>query len=326
MLPGLFDRLAAWAASYAPLPRFTLLEGMLATARRKRATAGLEAALWRRYDPRWPADGELPSAAVLSGLGEPTVLHATPVHLTVGMQDVILTSPGEVTPADMAQIDDLLNTHFGGNGLRHHLDPLGNGYLAFDDALEVRTTPPSQAAGGGIFEHLPRGPDAPRLHQLGNELQMLLHAAPFNVAREQRRQPTINGLWLWGAGHGGNEPAPPHELLVSDLPFAHACAAAAGQRRIAVPATFDIAALGGADSVLIVHDGLRRAAEEDDLHGWHEALVRLEQQWLQPLRTALARGEIRQLVLDPCHGRRYHLSRAGRWKFWRRPKPLAAVS
>ncbi len=324
MLPGLFDRLEAWSHSYSPLPRFVLLERVFAGARRHRDAAGLEASLWQRYDPAWRPGAELPSASTISGIAATTILHATPVHLEVGMQDVILTSPGEVSPQERAQLDTLLNTHFTGDGIQHHLDRFGNGYLAFDTPLAIETTPPSQVAGHGVFGHLPRGDDAPALHRLGNELQMLLHSAPFNSRREQAGLPTINGLWLWGAAKASGEPACSHDLLVSSEPYAQACAAASGQRQIPLPTRFDPAVLEGAGNALIVHPGLMPAAEHDDIHGWTDTLAMLEQDWLQPLHELLHHGKIRQLTITPCNGNRFILSRVSRWKFWRRPKPLAA--
>ena len=45
-----------------------------------------------------------------------------------------------------------------------------------------------------------RAPSAGELRRLGTEIEMWLHGAPGNTAREQRRERRISALWLWGGG------------------------------------------------------------------------------------------------------------------------------
>ena len=73
-------------------------------------------------------------------------------------------------------------------------------YLSLPMAPDLQTTPPAQAAGLDIDTLLPQGGDAGRWAAVLNELQMLLHEHPVNQAREQRGEPVINSLWLWGGG------------------------------------------------------------------------------------------------------------------------------
>jgi hypothetical protein len=55
-----------------------------------------------------------------------------------------------------------------------------------------------QAAGRNIDAWLPKGPSSRGWRRLANELQMLWHDHPVNLARQARGLPVINGLWFEG--------------------------------------------------------------------------------------------------------------------------------
>jgi hypothetical protein len=67
--------------------------------------------------------------------------------------------------------------------------------------------PTDIALGGSLYAHRPQGADARRFERYANEIQMLLHDAPENDARERAGLPPCNGLWLWG-GPAPARPAP----------------------------------------------------------------------------------------------------------------------
>ncbi len=326
VIPGLFDRLHDWSRSYATLPTFPTLEKVLSVAATRRGLAdGFEATIWQQYDPGWQRDQELPSAAILSGIDDQQVFHASAVHLNVGMRDLIMTSTAPLTQAESNELHQHINNYLQSTGIRHHLDESGNGYLVFDQQLKVRTTPLSRVTGTGIADKMPSGDDATRLHQLGNELQMLLHAAPFNQQREREGKLTANAIWLWGSGEAKRPLQPLHELSISNHPLPQRCAQVSGQRHMTLPERFEPKLLDQAKQLLVVHDGLMAAAENDDIHSWQEAVARIEQQWIAPMVEALRSGALNHITILPCNGKAFSLSRHSHWKIWRQPKSLTQL-
>ncbi len=326
VIPGLFDRLHDWSRSYATLPTFPTLERALSVAATRRGFAdGFEATIWQQYDPGWQAGDELPSAGHLSGIDGHHVFHASAVHLEAGMRDLILTSIAPLTHEESDELHQHINQYLQPTGIRHHLDDSGNGYLVFDQRLTVRTTPLSQVVGTGIADQMPSGDDAARLHQLGNELQMLLHSAPFNQRREREGKLTANAIWLWGGGEAKRPLQPLHELSISNHPLPQRCAQVSGQQHMTPPERFEPKLLDQTRRLLVVHDGLMAAAENDDIHSWQEAVARIEQQWIAPMVEALRSGALTRLTVIPCHGKVFSLSRRSHWKIWRQPKSLAQL-
>ncbi len=327
ILPGLFNRLEEWTQSYAPLPEFPRLQTMLARASVDRnISTGLEASVWRHFDPQWSASEPPPVTAPSDAGGTATVLHATPVHLAVGMRDLILSRPEPLDADERHELVNIIDRHLQTTGQHFAMDDFGNGYLSFNEALDIVTAPPSRVAGHGIHKHLPTGADAATLRRSMTELQMILHTAPFNQRREQRGLKTVNALWLWGNGNASRPPQASHDLLLADDPFALACAATTGQRYAALPAGFESAPVDGVERLLIAYDRLLPAVENDDIHGWQTALTIFERDWLTPIQQAIHTGQVKRLDIDPCHGGVFSISRADHWKIWRRPRPLAQLS
>ena len=327
VLPGLFDRLEAWSRDYAAIPSFPTLDKCLSVAdTRYHLARGFEATLWQQYDPTWQPADELPSAGMLSGILDGTVFHATPVHLEAGLRDLILNSTVPLTNTEAAELAWEIDTHLQGSDVSYHLDEDGNASLVFEQAIQVHTTPPSEVAGRGVFRYLPEGDGAARLRQLSNELQMLLHAMPFNQRRERQGKITANGLWLWGGGTPGQSLQPAHDLLIGSHPFAQRCASISGQAHKLLPERFDGGQLKDTRHALIVHDGLLPDAERDDIHGWQQTLTAIEQDWIEPMLAALRTGTLQRLTLIPCNGKAFSLSPCSHWKIWRRPKTLCQLT
>ena len=59
-------------------------------------------------------------------------------------------------------------------------------------------TDPIQAQGMPLISVLPQGVSGPDWRKLGNTLQIALHNARVNQARERRERTPLNSLWLWG--------------------------------------------------------------------------------------------------------------------------------
>lgn len=59
---------------------------------------------------------------------------------------------------------------------------------------------PEQALGEDLSQHLPQGAEGRRWRVLLNDIQVLLHQHPLNIARLMRGLAPVNSLWLWGSG------------------------------------------------------------------------------------------------------------------------------
>ena len=199
-------------------------------------------------------------------------------------------------------------------------------YLSLPETPAITTRTVMQVAGRDIDACLPQGRDAAGWHAIMNEVQMLLHNHPVNVTREQRGEPAINSLWFWG---GGVLPAIANTevtRMATDYPLAMGLAQQAGIARVDVPADsaglFEFATPGLS---LLVTDKLERPALYGEVDRWQRRLLQLEQAWFVPLLETLRQGGIESLVIYPCNGWRYPVTRWQLRSFWRRDRPFELV-
>jgi len=73
-------------------------------------------------------------------------------------------------------------------------------YWPLEAAAEIQAPPWSEVLGRDVRPALPQGPGARIWRARLAELEMALHQSPVNTARRERGQPTVDSLWLWGAG------------------------------------------------------------------------------------------------------------------------------
>jgi hypothetical protein len=199
-------------------------------------------------------------------------------------------------------------------------------YLILPAAPAITTRPVMQVAGRDIDTSLPQGRDAAGWHAIMNEVQMLLHNHPVNSAREQRGEPLINSLWFWGGGELPTIAATAVARVATDHPLATGLAQQAGIARVDVPA--DAAALlefAAPGLSLLVTDELERPALYGEMDRWQQRLLQLEQNWFVPLLASLRQGALASLVIYPCNGRRFHITRRQLRCFWKRDRPFDSV-
>ena len=324
LLPLAFRRLGEWAAGFESLPELPELAALLGRARAERLPVrGSEATLLWCLDPRLDPAAELPAARRLH---PEAACCADLVHLQADALDLRLLPTDALALAgeEIAALAAELNAHLAPQGLRWLDLGGGRGALAGLDTTGWRTVPPDAVAGGGVLAHLSRDPAAAAANRLFTELQMVLHEAPVNRAREARGALPANALWLWGAGD--QPPGPPAvDALWSDDPLARRLGEAAGLAVAPLPARWADAPLPAAGRLLVVHGGLRAAAVADDMPAWGEAMAALCRDWLLPASRAVGR-ELRSLRLLAGDGRAWRWRPAARWRWWRRPLPLARLA
>lgn len=333
LIPGLLETGQFNPADPLPDVAAPALCWLLTRADVHPAPATLDETLFQQFNLPVPAAADLPVAPVtrLADGGEPDTgwwLRADPVHLRPDWRGIFLADARvlAIQPAEAQALTAALNQTFAEDGL--HLEALrpDRWYLRPTAAPGLRTWPLLDAIGRDINPLLPHGPNRGRWHPLLTEAQMLLHGHPVNRAREERNQPLINGLWLWGGGLVPTGAGAPVAGLYGNDPLLRGLARLAQAGIAPVPehahAWLD-SATGEADS-LVVLEAMRYDPADGDWTAWAEHLAELELAWFTHCRRWLQTGQIKVLHLYPGNGRVYTLTGAARWRFWRRAKPLTA--
>ncbi len=279
---------------------------------------GLEAALCQRLGIQKQQDWPVAPVALQADGGAPGSdwwLRADPVHLAV-MRDRIVLGDNAMLRLGQDEADALaasIAAHFGAEFSPQPLRPL-RWYLRLPQPPQLETTPLSCATGREVGPLLPRGAEALSYRTLMNELQMLLHAHPVNLAREARGELPVNSLWLWG---GGTLPevAPCGLRLAADDTDARMLANFAGATVQPLASAFG---REGAD--IAVLDTLVAAAQGGDALALRAGLQEVEAR-LQ----ALLGGTSGFTLADPLCGLAWAWRTSNRLKFWRRRLPLAAA-
>ncbi len=327
LLPGLFERLGDWSVSYAEEPEAPFLAAMLRKADRVRQPSqGFEETLARLLDSAAPHSGELPTGCWLSDLEGEVVCCAEPVHLKPGVSDLVLVNADQLALADdeAEALEAMVDAHLRPDGGRFRFRN-GLGFLGFDKAPALISTPPSVVAGRGIQAFLPAGEGRRWWHRLLNELQMLMYDSELNRLREQRGKAPVSGLWPWGGGARRPIPAPACDVAIAgDEPLT-----AQWLRRFDIPVVEDIEAAltmaaGGQGRILWLWQGLQPAAQYDDFALWRDRLRAFDECLRQYLLSDLQYHDWRLNLFSGDW--RFSFTPRQRWRFWRRPVALAALA
>jgi hypothetical protein len=164
------------------------------------------------------------------------------------------------------------------------------------------------------------------LHRWFNEIQMLLHDHPLNAAREDRGEPAVNTLWIWGAGRLAEPAAAAASWVWAEDPLLRGLARASGLATHTPPE-------GGAEWLIraqpaehwILLDALGGPTGEPG-SDWSARAQALEGSWFAPLLAALTARRLRSLTLATHHqgqALRFSVAAGDLWKVWRQRSGLA---
>jgi hypothetical protein len=261
-------------------------------------------------------------------------LRADPVHIKVERDRLSVVGPAlfELSEVEAQAFVEALNRHFSDDGMSFMSSTPKRWYVRTARAPDLVTRSLAQVAGGDVQRNLPTGADALHWNRVFNESQMLLHGHPVNAAREERGEPIVNSIWLWGGGTRPAVPGRPFDHVWSGDAAATALAAAAAVHAGPLPSTAEAwvtSASDAAGSHLFVLDALAGAAVYQDPDAWRERLVALEMQWFAPLADALRGGRLSRIAIvvpgeDACC--RFETARADLYKLWRTVQPLSAYA
>jgi len=240
-----------------------------------------------------------PLRAVGAGLdpADDYVLGADPVALVAGRQDVRLEGAiDDLDAADAAALIAALVAHFADDGLAFAAPRPDTWFARLRRTPALETTPLDAIVGRPILHALPRGSEGGTWQRWQNETQMLLFTHPVNAAREARGLRPVTGVWFWGGGRAGAQPAiGPETLALGSAGAAgdllRGAARGAGHPADAAPASFD-------GVVERLRDpGLSRAIVGVPALAGSDALPAFAAAWADPATRALERGALRSLSL-----------------------------
>lgn len=308
VVPGLLGPLPQRDRSN--LPRFPVIERLLARADRSPAAIGYGENLFQLFGVQRSAEADLPTAALayLADTGRPpeaVVYHADPVHLRPDQDRLLLFDrpTADLTDTEAAAFVDAVNRHFAEDGWRLEAPTPARWYLHLDKSPRLRTQPLQHAVGRNIDLFQPQGDDAGYWQRCLNEVQMLFHGLAVNLQRESAGRLPVSGLWLHG---GGRLPATASNRFAgieTDDPV--------------LGGLTTLAETASGEERLLVRLDAWRAVQDADPIGWQQALAELEQQ----LSELMAEGELR---VYPCEGSCHSHRPMHRYRVWRRPRSLMA--
>jgi hypothetical protein len=312
VVPGLFG--AAMRRNEAV--RFAALELLLARGRSRAAPAQrLEDWLQEAFEL---GEGPFPAGALTllacgSDPGEGSWVRADPIHLRV-MRDHLTVVPADAFEVPAEEADafcDALSQHFAGTAVFKTCGPK-RWCARLSETLAIDGGNPLDAAGKEV--ELPGQAAA-----LLNEAQMVLHAHPANEAREARGEPTVNSLWLWGAGRATRARCA-WQSVAADDPAVIGAARLAGARHRPLPRS-------ARDWLERLPDDGRHLALLDALRKQPETAVldELERDWFEPLLAALRAGRIGMVTVhvpDGAEALSFETIRADLRRFWRMAKSI----
>lgn len=320
-VPGLFAGTAAPATLLRLLARADQLPG---------GTEGDMERLFALFGIAPQAGQDLPVAAVtcvadMGVIDRDWWIRADPVYLEPGRDSLVMHAGLGLTPDEATQLVAELNESLSQDGWLLKAPRPERWYLKPPVAATITTTPLTAANGRNVHPLLPRGTDYKAWHTRLNELQILLHTSPVNVARAARGALPANSVWFWGGGRLPQAGAVRWSQQWSDEPLAQGLARLAGVSSGPVPMNgAELLAQAGGGEVLLVLELPTPILSQDNADAWQAALQTVIENWLAPLLAAVHAGKLSSLTLISDSGPLFLYRDAHRWRFWRRPRSLAA--
>lgn len=260
-------------------------------------------------------------------------LRVDPVNLRVSRDRLILADSQSfsLSQAEAEALTSTLNQHFASEGWQFLSPRPDHWYLRLEQAPALETQSLANAAGGYVDAHQPGGKDAQYWRSITNEIQMLFHEHPVNLAREARGELPVNSAWLWGGGIRAETTHSPFTEIWANEPLTRPFALASGTPCSPLPESAS-AWLDGAQQYgasLAVLDSLYAPAQYGDTQSWMATAQELEQRWFAPVKHALAAGKLKKITLHAlgAHGAlEVPIGRGDLWRIWRRGNLLSALA
>ncbi len=245
---------------------------------------------------------------------------ATPVHLEARLDHVRLAGP---RPAASRRVDERDELARGIRARRSARSTL------LHDARRARVPPERTARDTASPASIRRGcsdadigpcaagRDGRELRRLWTEIEMWLHGAPFNTARERARKRRVSALWLWGGGvgraHGARWRVEPCARRTRCLRRrSDDLSALAGSPVTRAAFRSQLAHLDAGATHVVVE--LRRMSGPKRTNRWR----RSTRTGLRPARVGAWQRVTLESVDLVANDRWFRIAARPRWRFWRR--------
>jgi hypothetical protein len=196
-------------------------------------------------------------------------------------------------------------------------------YLTLNDVPDLAMVAPAQLAGRDIIDGLPQGKAGAKWHAFLNEVQMLFHEHPVNLAREQRGEPAVNSIWPWGGGYLPGQITTTLNQVIAGHPQLRGLAQLGGIPYQDIPDNaVDLVAETPGALQLVWLDRLEHAWRYGEVEAWSDGIRKLEQIWFKPLLELIMQGRIDRLDIYPVGDRCYQITRRHLRRFWKPDRSL----
>lgn len=241
-----------------------------------------------------------------------------PVHFKAESDHAVLlgTQLLEIELSEAQQLIDAFNNHFIEDEVTLYLGAADRWYLQTTKPLELSFNSIDYSLGRDIKHFMPQGDDALWWRKILNEAQMLFFQHGVNQQREENRQLSINGLWLWDESFSIGESSNVYNTVYTNDVFASALANKAGstiKNNIIVEPQ---------EHNALVIDDVYEAVCYGDVDAWLTALRDFCQSHLPIIQRLLNSNKISGVNIYPCDGRVFYIDRWQLLKFWKWVKTL----
>jgi hypothetical protein len=244
-----------------------------------------------------------------------------PIHIEIARTHLMMGDPGNLRlpDADSRALFETARPYFEEAGHALVYGDSATWFMRADDWAGLDTSTPDAALGMDLTDWMPTGARAAAFRRLQNEVQILWHTHPVNVAREARRLPPVNAFWAWGAADAARLPAPAAPALAAF--DAHGAVGALAGTRVPDLAQFVAGAPLERDTILYCGSAAPHAVGAD-WGGWVAQLQQLEAALFAPILDALMKGRVRGVGLVLSHRdahAEFSTTALAQRTFWRRP-------
>jgi len=241
-----------------------------------------------------------------------------PAHLAVARTHISMEELRQLqlSEADGRTLFETARPYFDEIGQPLSYGDAGTWFMRADAWSDLQCATPDGATTQDLSVWMPEGEHARAARRLQNEVQMLWHEHPVNMAREERGLKAINTFWIWGGSLAKAE-------AVRCAASLHVANAPGWLAALAEPAQRDAnpnSVLASTRDAIVVLDGLTEAAQAQEWGMWLQQLQALEADWFAPLLAAVKDGRLGQLRLVLSHRDAWldcTTSKHAQRKFWR---------
>ena len=236
-------------------------------------------------------------------------LRADPVTMQADMVRVFMTACGfaDCNPSERAMLSGVIR-----DALALEAIDLPDGpapwSFRLDKPLEFEFTPLHQALGMDVADALPSHGKARSWKRILTDIQVDLHQCPVNEQRRAAGRQEINSLWFWGGGSMPEAFTGRFDTVVSSEPVSR------GLGVLSAAAVYAPDDWEPGDGRLLIDWDMPSADALEEADAVEQVAGRL-------LEVCSRSG----LSLDLVDGRgdAWRLERSSRFRFWKRPAPLA---